>query len=105
MRERAQVEIVSVEIFGRFRRRVRSLDLCRFGSNDADDAVGDPVLQFENVLERAVIFFSPEMRAGFRLEKLRGDTQAAPRLSHAAFQHIAHAEFASDPPHVDGLPL
>ena len=67
--------------------------------------VGDLILQVENVVQRAVEPVGPEMRAGLRFDQLRGDAQAIARLAHAAFQHIAHAEFAPDLPDVDGPAL
>ena len=45
------------------------------------------------------------MRAGLGVDELRGDAHAVARLAHAAFEHIADAELASDLPHVDRLAL
>ena len=42
---------------------------------------------------------------GLGLDQLGGDAQAIASLAHAAFQDIAHAEFASHLPDVDGLAL
>jgi len=41
------------------------------------------------------------VNAGFRLHELGADPNALVRLADAAFQHIAHAQFATDPFHVD----
>ncbi len=43
------------------------------------------------------------MRAARRVDKLRSDARAAARLTHRAFEHIAHAELAADLFHVDGF--
>ena len=56
-------------------------------------------------VDHAVEPISPDMRAGLRLDELRGDAHAVARLAHAALQHIAHAEFAPDLLHVDGAAL
>jgi hypothetical protein len=45
------------------------------------------------------------MRAGERIDQLRGDADAAAPFAHRAFEHVAHAEFAPDLLHVDGLAL
>jgi hypothetical protein len=45
------------------------------------------------------------MRAGFRRNQLRIDSDRFAGAAHAAFQDVAHAEFAADRFHVDGLAL
>ena len=45
------------------------------------------------------------MPAGLRLDQLAGDADAGCRLAHAAFEHIAHPEFASDLANVRRLAL
>ncbi len=45
------------------------------------------------------------MRAGRRVDELPGDADSARRSANAAFQHIAHAEFAADLLQVDGAAL
>ena len=47
----------------------------------------------------------PEMRAGLGGNQLDIDPQCGIDPAHAAFQHIAHAEFAADLPHIRGLAL
>ena len=42
------------------------------------------------------------MRAGLRLDQLRRDAHPVARFAHAAFEHVAHSQFAGDLPHVDG---
>ena len=63
------------------------------------------VLKLEDVFERAVEAIGPEMRAGDRIDQLRGDAHPVAALAHRAFEHVAHAEFAADLLHVDGLPF
>ena len=59
-----------------------ALDLCftqaRF--NRADDVQGDFVLQSKNIIERVIIFFGPNMNAGFGLDQLGGNTHAGIRI-------------------------
>ena len=45
------------------------------------------------------------MRAGCRVDQLRGDAHPAAGLAHRAFEDIADAELAADLLHVDGLAL
>ena len=40
--------------------------------------------------------------AGRRVDQLAGDAHPAAGLAHAAFEHVAHAQFAADLLHVDG---
>ena len=67
--------------------------------------LGDLVLQVKDVLERAINAIGPDVRAAGRIDQLHGDAQAVSRLLHAAFQHVAHAELATDLLHVDCLSL
>src|ERR1700731_2610065 len=81
---------------------LRALNL---GSDDtrrdgADKAAGDLVLNRKDVFERAVVALGPEMMAARRVDKLRCDAHARASLSHAAFEHVAHAEIAADFAHV-----
>ena len=50
------------------------------------------VLHSEHLLDIAVVPFSPDMIACFRVDKLCGDANAATAATHAAFQHVAHAQ-------------
>src|SRR5262249_1092707 len=70
---------------------------------DTSDADRDIVLKLQDVLYVAVETVSPEMRSGFGLDQLRGDPDAARGLTHRAFKHIPHAQFAADLLYVDGL--
>ena len=63
------------------------------------------VLQFEEVFERALKAVSPQLRAGFRLDQLRGDAHPPTTLPDRTFEDVAHAQFATDPLNVDRLTL
>jgi hypothetical protein len=45
------------------------------------------------------------MRAGGRVDQLRGNPDPPAGFAHRAFEDITHAEFAADLLHVDGLTL
>ncbi len=48
---------------------------------------------------------SPDMLPGLGLDQLRADADAAAGPAHAAFEHIAYAEFAPDLLHIDSAAL
>src|ERR1700722_15271272 len=71
----------------------------------ARDRGGDLVLELEYIFHRAVEFLGPQARAGRSVDELTRDAQPLTRLSHAALEHIAHAELAPDLFRVDRLAL
>ena len=73
--------------------------------NRADNALGEPVLEVEDVVGRALELVGPDMRGGAALDKLPGDAQPVCGLANAAFQHVADAEFRGDLADVDRLAL
>src|SRR5690606_5437320 len=70
----------------------RALELLR---DRADDTLGDPILQLEYVVERALITIGPKMPARIGVDQLAGNADAAGRFAHAAFEQIAYAELAA----------
>jgi hypothetical protein len=70
-----------------------------------DDVARDLILHGEDVAERAVVALGPDMRAGFRLDQLRGDAHARADRAVAALHHVAHAELAADAADVDRASL
>jgi hypothetical protein len=62
-------------------------------------------LKVEDILQITVISISPEVRAAFGLEQLRGDANSVSGLTNAAFQDLSHAKFASYLAHVNRLAL
>ena len=76
-----------------------------FGAIAPTTLLGDLILQFEDVVERAFEAIGPEMRPGCRVDQLPGDADAVGGLADAAFQHIAHAQLAADLLHVHGAAL
>src|SRR5215471_12663881 len=76
---------------------------CRvqLGLDRRHDPFGDLVLHGEDVAEIAVVALGPNVIAGFRLDQLRGDPQPVAALADASFEHVAHAELASDLLHIN----
>ena len=70
-------------------------------SRGANDTARDLVLQFENVVEGAIEAVRPNVGAGRRIDQLTGDAHALPRIAHAPFQHVAHAQFPRHLPYTD----
>ncbi len=105
VRQRAQIEVIGVEIVGMLSPGAFDLRALQAGLDDADDLVGDLVLQVENVFQRAVVAVGPQMRPGRGLDQLRRDAHPVARLAHASFQDIAHAELTPDLSHIDGSAL
>src|SRR5262249_21694436 len=75
------------------------------GSDRADDAFGDPVLQIKRVFEGAVEAIGPEVLSARRLDELTGDADAVARLAETALNDVPHAEVARDLLRVGGLAL
>jgi hypothetical protein len=70
-----------------------------------NDLLGDLILDRENVGEVAIVALGPEMVAGRSVDQLGGDPNAVAGLAHAAFQHVADAEFARDLADIDRAAL
>jgi len=85
--------------------RPRTLDGHQFRLDRRRDFLGDVVLQLEDIGELAIVMLGPVVGAAHRVDKFGRDPQAIARLSHASFQDVAYAEFASDLLYVDGPPL
>ena len=69
--------------------------------NAADHAVGDLVLNREDVVERPIIALRPEVSARLRLDQLSGDPDAVAALPDAAFEDVANPQLASDLADID----
>jgi hypothetical protein len=67
--------------------------------------LGDLILERENVGEIAIVVLGPDVISGASINKLRRDAHPITGLAHAAFEHIAHAEFPSDLLHIDRAAL
>src|SRR6516165_8993255 len=96
MGQGAQIKIVGIEAVRALALGALYFGLAQARLDRADDAQRDLVLQFEDVVQRAVIALGPDMHSARRLDQLRGDPHAVPDLAQAAFKHIAYAELAAD---------
>src|SRR3954452_10044021 len=66
-----------------------------FGSNDSrrnstDDALRDLILNGENIFERAIVPFRPDVVAIASINQLGRDTHATASLAHASFEHVTN---------------
>src|SRR5919106_2851114 len=75
------------------------------GLHRGHDPFGDVILNGEDVLQLAVVLLGPDMLAGFGVDQLAGDADAAARRSDAALQDIANSEVPGDLPDIDGFAL
>ena len=66
VRNRAQIEIVGVETVGPLALGGLDLGVLQIRLDCADDAQRDLVLQFEDVIERAIVALGPKMCAARR---------------------------------------
>src|SRR5216684_982617 len=72
------------------------------GRGDGDRyRFGNLVLHREDIGEIAVVALGPDVVASLRFDQLGGHTDPIAGLTHTAFEHIAHAEFAPDLFHID----
>ena len=70
-----------------------------------EDVAGRLDLVLEDIFERSVEAISPEMRAAAGIDQLARNAHPIAGFAHRAFEHIAHAQFAPDLLHIDGLAL
>ena len=105
MGQSPQIKIVGIQAVRALALRKLDLRLPQAWLDGADDAQRDLVLDFENVAERPVIAFGPDMGAVRRLDELAGDANAVAGFAQAAFEHVADAEFPPHLFHVDCAPL
>jgi hypothetical protein len=88
---RAQHQVVGVETLGPFARDARHLGLPQARLDRSDDAQRDLVLQGKDIIDRAVVTLSPQMRPVRRVEKLSGNANAIAISAYTALEDIAHA--------------
>src|SRR5262245_20157973 len=77
VRHSAQIIVVGVETFGWLALRASDLRSLQLRSDRADDALGDLILQIEDVIERAIETVCPEMRPGRCVDELPRDQPPA----------------------------
>lgn len=75
--------------------------MLQLGRNRAYHTGREAVLQIENVFNGVVESIGPEMRRGGRINKLGSDANPIIGSTDAAFEHVAHAQFATDLLHIN----
>ena len=79
--------------------------LLQLGRNRAYHSGREAVLQIENVFNGAVESIGPEVRRGGRINKLGSDANPIIGSTDAAFEHVAHAQLATDLLYIDRAAL
>src|SRR5262245_18543641 len=80
----------------------------RFGhvsGEGRDDTAHNFVLNRIDVLELAIVALRPPVGTSHCINELSADADGPTAVANAAFQHVAHAQFATDLAHVYRLPL
>ena len=95
-------EIPSLKVVGGLVQSMVPFRPCQLGLDCCCDGEGDLVLKFEDVVQFAVVAFSPDVIAACRFDQLRGDTDAVGSLADASLKDITHTEFLPDLLDVDG---
>jgi hypothetical protein len=101
----AEIKVVGRQIRGRATDRTCGLRCLQCRLDDSGNAGCDPVLQVEDVFERAVEPVGPQMRAGLGFDQLDGDPHPPACFAHRAFEHVPDCELAPDLLYIDGLAL
>jgi hypothetical protein len=70
---------------------------------DGRDGAHNLVLHRKDILDLAVVAFSPPVSCRPRIDELNGDANAVAPSPDAAFQHVAYPELAPDLAHVSWL--
>src|SRR5450755_627749 len=96
MRKRAQVEVIRVEIVRPLASGPVDLRSPQARFNRTDDTGDNPVLKIEDILDRPVELYCPQMCAGFRFDKLRIDPNEIAGPADAAFKKISDIELTAD---------
>ena len=81
-----------------FKARNRRLDCVHYRSCNL-------VLYREDFFDLPIIAFRPDVITGLRVNKLRRDPNPPTATAHAAFYHVAHAQFSGDLLDVNRRPL
>ena len=74
----AEIQIIGIQIVGRLRPGTHGFGAPKARFDGSDNAIGNAVLQLENVVECALKSISPDMAARRRLDQLPGDPTRPP---------------------------
>src|SRR5437762_14323285 len=92
----AQIDIESIPRRRRLQQSALGLGLVYMSGQNRRDGADDFVLKRENVSELPVVTLCPEVCARCSVDQLGTDANAVTASTNAAFQHVAHAEYAPD---------
>ena len=105
LRRSTHPKIDRVRIVRPLAHRPQSLGFDQLNPERIGEARDELHLQLAELAALAVEPVGPDMRAGLGRDELGVDRDLLAEAAHAAFEHIAHAEFAPDLLGVDGLAL
>ena len=97
--------IVCRHILRRLAQRAFGFAVAKLLQQGVADGSSQFVLQLEDIFQRAVVAFRPDMAVMLGVDQLRGQPDAIAGLAHAAFQNELDAEFLRDLPEVGRLAL
>src|SRR5262249_13876316 len=97
----AERQIIRFEIRRRLALEPSDLGELQIWLDRGHDALGESILQLENIAHVALEAISPDMSGGDRINELAREAQAVPAAPNAAFEDVAHAEIAPDVAHVN----
>ncbi len=101
VRQRAHDEIPCAEILRRALLRAHSLGGDQLRLDGRRDALGQVVLEGENIGDLAIVVLRPNMGAAGHVDELGGDSHAIPGFSDAALKDVLDAELPADSADVD----
>src|SRR5262245_12402842 len=98
-------EIPSLQCIRGFPIRAQALGCADARLDARSDGSRDLVLQFENLVELAVILLSPHEPGAFRFDQVRRYPYALADLADAAFHDVVGAQLRADAAYVTALSL
>ncbi len=91
-----EIIIPSVQVPRPLCRRAPVFKVFEFRHDRGRDAVGDFVLNVEDVCQLTIKAFGPDMVARLRVDQLSCDPQALPRLAYASFKDVSGPQLFSN---------
>jgi hypothetical protein len=104
-RQRPQVVIVGIHVFGAFPLRSLDLGVPQLWFNGADHTFSDTVLQLEDIIQQALDAVGPDVSARCGIYELSNDANAVSSFANTAFQDATNAKFTRDIPYIRILTL
>src|SRR5215831_4775022 len=99
------MQVVGIEAVGRLTGRSGNFGRKQLRFDRTDNATRHPVLEIENIGKLAINAIGPNVRTRFGIDELAANAHAIARFSNAAFEYVAHSQFAGNLPHIDGTTL